>query len=143
LKIRDLFKRRKQNNTEKQIDIAEGFEVQIEGNINLFEGEEEKIIKAAKQLLEIGRAEDMEDAILTIGVMFRGLKFSEVQKTKDGKTIIVFSEVGEKETQNKREELLGNLSNNGEYLNLGEQRKVEVVPILHKQQLENDKDIVF
>ena len=64
-----------------------------------------------------------------------------VVKTKDGKTIIVFSEVGEKETQNKREELLGNLSNNGEYLNLGEQRKVEVVPTLHEQSLENYKDI--
>lgn len=124
MKIRDLFKRRKQNNTEKQIDIAEGFEVQIEGNINLFEGEEEKIIKAAKQLLEIGRAEDMEDAILTIGVMFRGLKFSQVQKTKDGKTIIVFSEVGEKGTQSKREELVDVLSNNGEYLSLGDKKEI-------------------
>lgn len=122
--IRDLFKRRKQNNTEKQIDIAEGFEVQIEGDINLFEGEKEEIIKAAKQLLEIGRAEDMEEAIVTIGVMFRGLKFSQVQKTKDGKTIIVFSEVGEKETHSKREELVVELSNNGEFLNLGDKKEI-------------------
>ena len=122
--IRDLFKRKKENNTNTQTDIEGEFEVQIEGNINLFEGEEEKIIKAAKQLLEIGIAKDMEDAIVTIGVMFRGLKFSEVQKNKDGKTIIVFSEVGEKEINNKREELLDELSNNGEFLNLGDKKEI-------------------
>lgn len=143
MKIKDLFKRKKQNNTDNQIDIAQEFEVKIEGNVNLFENEEQKIIEGAKQLLESGNADNMQEAIATIGVMFRGLKFSEVQKTKDGKTIIVFSEVGEKKTQNKREELLGNLSNNGKYLNLGEQRKVEVVPTLQEPQLENDKNIEF
>ena len=124
MKIRDLFKRKKQNNTDNQIDVVQEFEIQIEGDINLFEGEKEKIIEAAKQLLEIGKADDIQDAIISIGVIFRGLKFSEVQKTKDGKTIIVFSEVGEKEIHNKREELIDELSNNGEYLNLSEKREI-------------------
>ena len=125
MKIRDLFKRKKQNNTtDNQIDIAEGFEVQIDGDINLFEGEREKIIKAAKQLLEIGKANDMQDAILTIGVMFRGLKFSEIKKTEDGKTIIIFSEVGETEIHSKREQLVNKLSNDGEYVSLGEQKEI-------------------
>lgn len=144
MKIRDLFKRKKQNkNSDKQVDVAQEFEIQIQGDVNLFENEKEKIIEAAKQLLEIGKADDMQDAIISIGVMIRGLKFSEVKKTKDGKTRIVFSEVGEKIIQKKREELLGNLSNNGQYLNLGEQRKVEGTLTLQEQQLENDKNIEF
>ncbi len=118
LKIRDLFKRKKESNINIQSDITQEFEIQIQGDVNLFKDEKEKILQGAKQLLEIGKADDMQDAIISIGVMFRGLKFSEVQKTKDGKTIIVFSEVGEKQSHNKREELVEQLSNNGEYLNI-------------------------
>lgn len=118
MKIRDLFKRKKENNTNDQSNITQEFEIQIQGDVNLFKDEKEKILQGAKQLLEIEKADDMQDAIISIGVMFRGLKFSDVQKTKDGKTIIVFSEVGEKKSNNEREKLVGQLSNNGEYLNV-------------------------
>lgn len=124
MKIRDLFKRKKENNINAESDISQEFEIQIQGDVNLFKGEKEKILQGAKQLLEIGKSDDMQEAIISIGVMFRGLSFSEVQKTKDGKTIIVFSEAGEKESHNEREELLGQLSNNGEYLNIGQEIKV-------------------
>ena len=66
--------------------------VQIEGDVGLFKDEKEKIIEGAKQLLEIKKAENMEDAIITAAVMLRGLKFKETKRTEDGRIVVVLRE---------------------------------------------------
>lgn len=78
-----------ENNNTQQIEI------QIEGNIDLFKDEKERIIQGAKQLLAIGKADDMEDAIITAAVMFRGLKFKETKTTDDGKVVVVLRETAQ------------------------------------------------
>lgn len=77
---------------ETQSNNTQEIEIQIEGNINLFKNEEEQIMQGAKQLLEIGSADNMEEAIKVFAVMFRGLRFSETKKTEDGKTVVVLEE---------------------------------------------------
>lgn len=86
-----------ENKTTQEIQI------QIEGDVGLFKDEKEKIIEGAKQLLEIGRAENMEDAIITVAVMLRGLKFKETKKTQDGKTVVVLKEIDQGRTNISKE----------------------------------------
>lgn len=92
-----LFKSTNLNTENKEADIkidtnSEDIKIIIEGDINLFEDEKEKIIEGAKQLLELGKADDMEDAIKVFATIFRGLSCGENQKDKDGNTIIVLRE---------------------------------------------------
>ena len=77
------------NNQEKEDNI----QIVIIGKGEMFEDEEEQIKVGAKQLLEIGRAKDMNDAIATIGTMFRGLRYRGTEVTEDGKTVITFEDV--------------------------------------------------
>ena len=72
-------------------------EINIEGDIKLFKDEKEKIIKGAKQLLEIGKADDIEDAIITYAMMFRGLSFSRTEKSENGKKTVVLRETAQRE----------------------------------------------
>jgi len=95
-KFGDFFKRIKVTQ-EPTTSIDENkrsqeIQIQIEGDVGLFKDEKEKIIEGAKQLLEIGRAENMEDAIITVAVMLRGLKFKETKRTEEGKTVVVLME---------------------------------------------------
>ena len=94
-KLGDFFKRIKVEEkiepVVKNTDIQD-VQIEIEGNVELFKDEKEKIIQGARQLLELGRADDMEDAIITFATMFRGLRFSKVQKCEDGKKVIVLRE---------------------------------------------------
>lgn len=97
-KLGEFFKRIKvteeiASNIEK--NNTQEIEIHIEGDVGLFKDEKEKIIEGAKQLLEIGRAENMEDAIITVAVMFRGLKFKENKMTADGKRVIVLRETAQ------------------------------------------------
>lgn len=105
-KFGDFFKRirvREENkieaNTMHKVD-SQDIQIQIEGNIHLFKDEKEKIIEGAKQLLELGKADNMEDAIVTFAVMFRGLKFSEVKKTEEGTTVVVLRETAQDTIKN-------------------------------------------
>jgi len=100
-KFGDFFKRIKvtkndgsciENNSTQKVRI------QIEGNIDLFKDEKEKIILGAKQLLEIGKASDMEDAIITFATMFRGLRFKETKRSEDGTVIVVLRETTQQNT---------------------------------------------
>ena len=101
-KIGDFFKRIKVEpkevvSTASESSDTPSIEIQIEGNIDLFKDEKEKIILGARQLLEIGKADNIEDAIITYAVMFRGLKFSKVHNTKEGKNIVVLRETAQRE----------------------------------------------
>lgn len=78
---------------------TQGFQIQIEGDIELFEDEKEKIIQGAKQLLELGRAEDMEDAIITFATMFRGLKFHGTKNKENGIKVVNFGETLRREKE--------------------------------------------
>ena len=96
-KFEDFFKRIKVDKNDNnihptQIEGADEIEIVIEGTVGVFENEKEQIIIGAKQLLQAGAAKDMQDAITTFAVMFRGLKFGEVKKDEGGKTVIVLKE---------------------------------------------------
>ena len=66
--------------------------IQIDEDTGLFKDEKQKIIDGAKQLLELGKCDDMVDAIITFATMFRGLKFREVKKTEEGAIVIVLKD---------------------------------------------------
>lgn len=51
--------------------------------------------------MEIGKAESIEDAIITYATMFRGLKFSNVQKTEEGKTVVVLRETAQLDIEDR------------------------------------------
>lgn len=72
-------------------------EIDIEGDIQLFKDEKEKIIQGAKELLEIGKADDIEDAIITYAMMFRGLGFERTEKSENGKKTVVLRETAQRE----------------------------------------------
>ena len=79
------------NNEDSEIEID------IEGDIQLFKDEKEKIIQGAKELLEIGKADDIEDAIITYAMMFRGLGFERTEKNENGKKTVVLRETAQRE----------------------------------------------
>ncbi len=94
-KIGDFFKRIRVSENNKPItenNNIQEFQIHIEGNLKFFKDEEEKIIQGAKELMKSGGAKNMEDAIITIAVMFRGLRYSETKKAEDGRTVIVLKE---------------------------------------------------
>lgn len=72
-------------------------EIDIEGDIQLFKDEKEKIIQGAKELLEIGKADDIEDAIITYAMMFKGLGFERTEKSENGKKTVVLRETAQRE----------------------------------------------
>ena len=80
-----------------QKNNIEDVQIHIEGDVQLFKDEKEKIIEGAKQLLEIGKADDIEDAIITYAMMFRGLSFSRTEKNENGKKTIVLRETAQSE----------------------------------------------
>ena len=101
-KLGDFFKRIKvkEVNTTPVIlkNSIENVQIHIEGDVQLFQDEKEKIIEGAKQLLEIGKADNIEDAIITYAIMFRGLGFSKtIKRSEDGNTIIVLKETAQRE----------------------------------------------
>lgn len=80
---------------EKTMEKTNNIHIQIDGDIGLFKDEKQKIIEGAKQLLELGKCNDMVDAIITFATMFRGLKFREVKKTEEGEIVIVLKETAQ------------------------------------------------
>lgn len=97
-KIRDFLRAKKNNGDIKSNNNCSNnseIQIDIQGDICLFKDEKEKIDEGAKQLLESGGAENMEDAIITFAIMFRGLKFVE-SKIEDGKKVIVLRETAQK-----------------------------------------------
>ena len=104
-KFRKFFKKIKgsseqSKNEEKTIEKTNNnnnnkIHIQIDGDIGLFKDEKQKIIEGAKQLLELGKCNDMVDAIITFATMFRGLKFREVKKTEEGEIVIVLKETAQ------------------------------------------------
>lgn len=92
-KIADFFKRIKVTednlDTKRSNDNVQQIEIEIQEDSGIFKNEKDKIMQGARELLKIGKADNMEDAIVTFAVMFRGLKFSEVKKTKEGTTVVV------------------------------------------------------
>ena len=80
-----------------QINSIEDIQIHIEGDVQLFKDEKEKIIQGAKELLEIGKADDIEDAIITYAMMFRGLSFSRTEKSENGKKTVVLRETAQSE----------------------------------------------
>ena len=105
-KFGDFFKRIRLNEEKKSEGNTEpkeeryDIQIQIEGDINLFIDEKEKIIEGAKQLLQMGKADNMEEAIINFAVMFRGLKFSKIKKTDEGTTVVVLKETAQDTTVN-------------------------------------------
>lgn len=103
--FKKFFSRKKQEVkpliTDNKNDV-ENIEVKIEGSLKLFEEEEKQILESAMQLVDMGKANDLVDGIIIIGVICRGLKFKEIKTTFDGKKIIIFNEiVEEKINENK------------------------------------------
>ena len=93
--IENFFKRIKVNEddikpTNTKVDDS-NIEIEIQGDVNLFIDEKEKILEGANKLLELGRAENIEEAIITFATIFRGLKFME-SKNVDGKRVIILRE---------------------------------------------------
>lgn len=100
-KFRKFFKRimgsGEQSKTEEKTmeKPNNNIHIQIDGDTGLFKDEKQKIIEGAKQLLELGKCDDMVDAIITFATMFRGLKFREVKKTEEGEIVIVLKETAQ------------------------------------------------
>ena len=86
------FKKSNKKEVTEEIEQKPTIRIQIDGDINLFKDEKQKIVTGAKQLLEIGQCENMEDAIITYATMFRGLRFKEIKENEDGERIIVLKE---------------------------------------------------
>ena len=80
-----------------QKNSFEDVQIHIEGDVQLFKDEKEKIIEGAKQLLEIGKADNIEDAIITYAMMFRGLTFEKTEKNENGKKTVVLRETAQRE----------------------------------------------
>lgn len=104
IKVKSSVEECKNNTSITKSNSGEDIQIDIKGDIGLFEDEKEKIIEGAKTLLQMGKADNMEDAIITFAVMFRGLKFCEVQKSEDGKTIVVLKEIAQIERTVSKEE---------------------------------------
>lgn len=98
--VSDFFKRKKlkEETSDDKIkeDVTQDIQIEIEGSIDLYKDEKEQIIQGAKQLLEMGKAEDMEDAIITIATMLRGLKYNETKETANGKIVVLRETVNQK-----------------------------------------------
>ena len=102
-RLGELFKKIKGNSNESKAKENTNIEktdnihirIQIDGDTGLFKDEKQKIIEGAKQLLELGKCNDMVDAIITFATMFRGLKFREVKKTEEGEIVIVLKETAQ------------------------------------------------
>ena len=108
-KFGDFFKRiklTKIDNTNTENNRTQQVKIQIDGNINLFKDEKDKIIQGANQLLKIGKADNMADAIITFATMFRGLKFKETKRCEDGTLIVVLKETAQQSIDefNKQDE---------------------------------------
>ena len=102
----ELFKRiiasNEQSNTEENNleeinnnNIINNIQIQIDGDTGLFKDEKQQIVAGAKQLLEMGKCDDMVDAIITFATMFRGLKFLEIKKLKNGEIVVVLQETAQ------------------------------------------------
>lgn len=97
-KLIDFFKRKNKTSieiedNEDNKENEEKYEIRIQGNINLFDEEERKILQGANELLKLGKATDMVEAIKVFGTMFRGLRCTkDIEYTDDGKVIITFVE---------------------------------------------------
>lgn len=70
--------------------------IQIDGDTGLFKDEKEQIINGAKSLLEMGRCDDMVDAIITFATMFRGLRFQETKENAEGEVVVVLKDSEQK-----------------------------------------------
>jgi len=104
-KMGDFFKRIKvkENNVipkTQEENSNDKIQIEIEGNIELFKEEKEKILEGAKYLLQTKAVKDMEEAIITFATMFRGLKLKEIKKNEDGNIVITL-----KETVNQQEKI--------------------------------------
>ena len=85
-------------NTVEEINnnnIINNIRIQIDGDTGLFKDEKQQIVAGAKQLLEMGKCDDMADAIITFATMFRGLKFLEIKKLKNGEIVVVLQETAQ------------------------------------------------
>lgn len=91
--ISDFLKRTKLKEkapvNELKSDVTQNIQIEIEDSTGLFENEKEQIIQGAKQLLEMGKADNMEEAIIIIAVMFRGLKYNETKESANGKIVVL------------------------------------------------------
>lgn len=100
-KLGDFLKRIKVERSQDVASIVNNedseVEIDIDGDIELFKDEKEKIIKGAKQLLEIGKADDIEDAIITYAMMFRGLGFERTEERENGRKTVVLRETAQRE----------------------------------------------
>lgn len=100
-KLGDFFKRIKVKEVNSmpviQKNSFEDVQIHIEGDVQLFKDEKEKIIEGAKQLLEMGKVDDIEDAIITYAMMFRGLSFERTEKRENGKKTVVLRETAQRE----------------------------------------------
>ena len=101
-KFGEFFKRIKYRNeqsktTENNVKETNNtnIHIQIDGDTGVFKDEKQQIIEGAKQLLELGKCNDMVDAIITIATMFRGLKFREVKKNEKGEIVIVLKDTAQ------------------------------------------------
>ncbi len=91
-RIGDFFKRIKveeQKDTQDTADSDKKVEIHITKSSSMFTNEEEKIMLGAKQLMETGIFKNLEDAIVEVAVNLRGLRFKKIEKTENGKSIVM------------------------------------------------------
>ena len=102
-RLGELFKKIKGNSNESKVKENTNIEktdnihirIQIDGDTGLFKDEKQKIIERAKQLLELGKCDDMVDAIITCATLLRGLKFRKVKNDGKGEIIIVLKDTAQ------------------------------------------------
>lgn len=91
---RDKLKNLQRYETKKcDTEKNDNTQIRIENHNELFENEEETIIKGAQVFLEQGHVETLEDGIITFATLIRGLKYKTTTKDEDGNQIIIFDDV--------------------------------------------------
>lgn len=94
-RIGDFFKRirvEEKKNTQDTVDSSAKVEIHITKSSTIFPNEEEEILLGAKQLLKTGKFKNLEEAVVDIAVNMRGLRFKNIEKTEDGKSIVMLEE---------------------------------------------------
>lgn len=93
LQLEEQAKDNEKTNIGNNKTNTDNIKIIIENSCGAFDNEEEIIKEGAIKFLELGRANDMEDAIITAATMIRGLKYARTEKDENGNIVIVFKDM--------------------------------------------------
>lgn len=97
MKLIDLLKSKRNKVVQLEDQVKDNkstntgnIKIVIENSCGAFDNEEKMIREGALKFLEMGKADDMEDAIITAATIIRGLAYEKTEKDDDGNMVITF-----------------------------------------------------